>query len=370
MSKATKILHLYSGNLFGGVERMLILLPGLDTAEFEHHFALCFEGKLSRALRACGVTVDILPEARVRNPLSVLRVRAALSRLLAKHKFDAVICHSIWAYCIFAAAVVRAGYAPILFLHDFPDPKNWYYRWAWRRPPRLCIANSNYTGRAIATLAPIAPTKVIYPLVKPPQSMGADQVQVLRSRLGAAPEDVVILLASRLAQLKGHRNLVRALHRVRDISGWRCWIAGAAQRPEEEVYQHELAQLIDSLELSARISFIGHRDDMDAVLAASDIYCQPNETPETFGIVFVEALYAGKPVVTSALGGALEVLTEECGILCQPDAEHVASALRSLLEDEQLRRRMSAAAPTRAAQLCGNEQFTSRLREALAPLVG
>jgi glycosyltransferase involved in cell wall biosynthesis len=234
----------------------------------------------------------------------------------------------------------------------------------------LCIANSHYTARAIAALPPLAPIQVIYPLVKPPQAAGADQIQTLRSQLGAVPEDVVILLASRMVHLKGHRNLLRALHQVRNIAGWRCWIAGAAQRPDEKVYQRELEQLIDSLDLSPRVSFIGHRDDMHVVLAASDIYCQPNETPETFGIVFVEALYAGKPVVTSALGGALEVLTKECGILCPPDAEHVASALRSLLENEQLRLRMSASAPTRAAQLCGNEQFTSRLREALGPLIG
>jgi glycosyltransferase involved in cell wall biosynthesis len=365
-----KILHLYSGNLYGGVERMLILLPELDAADCEHHFALCFEGKLAQVLRARGAAVEILPEARVRNPLSVWRVRATLSRLLAKQRFDAVICHSIWVYCVFAAAVTRAGYARILYLHDFPDAKNWYYRWAWRNPPRLCIANSNYTAQATATLRPSVPLEVVYPLVNPPPTTSTALVHDVRSRLGAAPQDVVILLASRLAPLKGHRNLLRALHMLEDIEGWRCWIAGAAQRPEELSYQRELEQQIDALGLAKRVSFIGHRDDMEAILAASDIYCQPNETPETFGIVFVEAQYAGKPVVTTALGGALEVLTEQSGILCPPGADHVASALRRLLEDEQLRSRMSAAAPARAAQLCGKEQFSSHLRNALKPLIG
>ena len=48
---------------------------------------------------------------------------------------------------------------------------------------------------------------------------------------------------------------------------------------------------------------------------AADIHCQPNTAPEPFGLVFVEALYAGLPVVTTALGGALEILTDACGVL-------------------------------------------------------
>lgn len=363
MPSSPNVLHVYSGNLFGGVERMLISLATQNAPQ--PHFALCFEGKLSRALAAAGAPVTFLDPVRLRNPLSVIRARQALERLLRSRQFDAVVCHSIWVYSIFASVVRRSGYASILYLHDIPDPKNWFYRWAWRRPPALCIVNSRATAEPLNQLQPNVPVRVVHPLVKPPPATDPAQVQRLREQWGARPEEMVILQASRFDSWKGHRNLLQALGAMRDLPGWRCWIAGAPQRPKEEEYRRELVGLVDALELVERVRFIGHQDDMEATLAACDVYCQPNETPEPFGMVFVEAMYAGKPVVGRALGGALEIVTEDCGILCGSSPAALSNALRRLLDDRQLRVRMSESGPTRAAALSGPEQFNSHFRAAL-----
>ena len=66
--------------------------------------------------------------------------------------------------------------------------------------------------------------------------------------------------------------------------------------------------------------WLGQRRDVPELLAAADIYCQPNVGAEPFGIVFVEALYTGLPVVTTALGGALEIIDASCGVLVPPGA--------------------------------------------------
>ena len=55
--------------------------------------------------------------------------------------------------------------------------------------------------------------------------------------------------------------------------------------------------------------------DVPRLLAAADIHCQPNISPEPFGIAFIEALAAGLPVVTSAIGGAIEIVDDTCGRL-------------------------------------------------------
>jgi glycosyltransferase involved in cell wall biosynthesis len=362
---ALDVLHVYSGNLFGGVERMLISVATMDGAEWRSHFALCFEGRLSRTLHFQGSPTTQLGPVRLRNPLSALRARRALKRLLRKQHFDAVVCHSIWTYCIFAPTIARRGLAPLLYLHDIPDPNGLFYRWAWRSPPALCIANSSTTAAPLAEMRADVPVRIIHPLVNPPPPTEPATIHQLRATWGAAPEDVVILQASRFDSWKGHRNLLQGLAAMRDVEGWRCWIAGAPQRPEEEAYQRELVGLTDSLDLNQRVRFIGHRDDMETVLAACDVYCQPNETPEPFGMVFVEAMYAGKPVVGRALGGALEIVTSECGILCPAGPESLASALRTLARDSQLRKRMSAAGPPRAAALSGPERFRLQFRAAL-----
>ena len=84
--------------------------------------------------------------------------------------------------------------------------------------------------------------------------------------------------------------------------------------------------------------FLGQRADVPRLMAAADIFCQPDIGPEPFGIVFIEALYAGLPVVTSAFGGAVEIVDETCGILTAPgDTAAVATAVRSLIQDPSRR---------------------------------
>lgn len=359
------VLHVYSGNLFGGVERMLISLATMQDARWQSRFALCFEGELSRQLLARGADVSFLGAASLRNPVSVYRARRALARLLELRDDRAVVCHGIWTYCIFASVVARAGRAPILYLHDIPDPQGAFYRWAWRRPPALCIANSSTTAAPLAAMRAVVPVRIVHPLVLPAPPADPERTRRSRAEWRASPEDVVILQASRFDSWKGHRNLLSALGRMRDTPGWRCWIAGAPQRPAEQAYRRELTAQVEALGLSDRVSFIGHRNDMEAVLAACDVYCQPNETPEPFGMVFVEAMYAGKPVVGRALGGALEIVTDECGVLCPPGAEPLAAALRRLLGDGALRAAMSEAGPPRAEALSGPRAFEAAFAAAL-----
>ena len=64
--------------------------------------------------------------------------------------------------------------------------------------------------------------------------------------------------------------------------------------------------------------FLGQREDVPRLMAAADVFCQPNTGPEPFGIVLVEALYAGLPVVTSGFGGAAEIVDQTCGVLTAP----------------------------------------------------
>jgi glycosyltransferase involved in cell wall biosynthesis len=105
------------------------------------------------------------------------------------------------------------------------------------------------------------------------------------------------------------------------------------------------------------------------LLAAADIYCQPNIGPDAFGIAFIEALYAGLPVMTSAIGGGGEVVTPSCGILLEPgDAQALAGALRQLIDDPQRRRLLAAAGPARAKELCDPRVVLPRLHRTLANL--
>jgi glycosyltransferase involved in cell wall biosynthesis len=123
---------------------------------------------------------------------------------------------------------------------------------------------------------------------------------------------------------------------------------------------------VRELGLEGRVRFLGHRTDVARVLAAADVHCQPNTGPEPFGVAFVEALYAGLPVATTALGGALEIVDESCGVLTPPgDAGALADALGRLTRDVGVRAGLGAAGPSRAAALCDPARQLTRLHELL-----
>ncbi len=76
-----RVLHVYSGNLFGGIEALLLTLARhrADCPSLDGDVALCFEGRLGRELEAAGVRVHRLPEVRASRPQTV-RARAGPSR--------------------------------------------------------------------------------------------------------------------------------------------------------------------------------------------------------------------------------------------------------------------------------------------------
>ena len=115
----------------------------------------------------------------------------------------------------------------------------------------------------------------------------------------------------------------------------------------------DMQALSHSLGIANRVRFLGQRSDVSDLLAAADIFCQPNLGPEPFGITFVEALNAGLPVVTTAMGGPLEIVDDSCGKLTPPgDSRALASTLRELIENRETRHRLAAAAPGRGFDLC------------------
>ena len=366
-----RVLHVHSGNLYGGVETMLATLARRRDAcpALEPHFALCFEGRLREELEDEGARVHRLPNVRVSRPVTVLRARRALAALLRGERFDVVVCHSSWSHAVFAKTV-RAASLPLAFWsHDAATGTHWLERWARRTPPDLAVCNSDYTARAMRSLFPEARAEVVYcPLDLPDLApfRTRESRAAVRAELDTPTDAVVIIQVSRMEECKGHSLQLRALASLADVEGWVCWMVGGGQRPREKAYEERLKAEVERLGLTHRLRFTGQRRDVPRLLAAADIYSQPNTTPESFGLTFVEAMHAGLPVVTTAIGGAREVLDDSNGLLVPPgDAAALAAQLRRLLADEPLRKQLGQAGPARARALCDPARQLARLHEVL-----
>ena len=147
------------------------------------------------------------------------------------------------------------------------------------------------------------------------------------------------------------------------------WLAGGPQRPEEREFMTALRAEAKLAGLNDRIRWLGQRADVPTLFAAADLHCQPNLEPEPFGVAFVEALAAGLPVVSARHGGVVEIVDRSCGQLVAPrDAQALADALRTLVEDDGYRRQLADGAQERARLVSDPLTQVRRLAEALADL--
>lgn len=369
-----KVLHIYSGNLFGGIEALLVtqaryagLEPGLT-----HEFAIGFGGHLENELRAAGAVVHRYDLPRLARPWTIVRARRQLDRVLDSTKPDVAITHSNWPHVMFGPTVRRKGIPLAYWLHDTFDRGRIFDRLSVRTRPDLAIANSRYNGAlSIPKQFPGVAWETNLSASPPPTIDDPEAVRArLRAEQGTADGTVVVAQTSRLERWKGHTQLLAAVAKLRDKPGWEVWFAGGVQRPHEQSFFDELKASAEAAGIADRVKFLGQRSDIPNVLAAADVHCQPNLSPEPLGLTFVEALYSGRPSVSMRMGGAAEIITDDCGILVpRGDIDALAAALASLVDDPALRARLGAAGPDRARELCHPALHLSRLHRMLEPLV-
>jgi glycosyltransferase involved in cell wall biosynthesis len=349
-----KVLHLHSGNLYGGVETFFVALARSRrlAPAMEMSVALSYDERLAAELRREGVPTAILGRVRLRRPDTVWRARRALRTLLAERHFDVAVCHQAWPLAIFGPVVKAAGLPLVSWIHMAPAG-HWVDRLASRVEPDLIICNSKFTASLIKPAA--ARVAVAYYPLEPVTSAlpAAHRIDAVRQELQTPASDVVVIQVSRMEALKGQQICIEALAWLARRPDWTCWQVGGAQRAPEQQYFHALRATTERLGISSRVRFTGERADVADLMAASDVYCQPNITPEGFGITFIEAMAAGLPVVTSAIGGALEIVDDTCGVLVPAgDTAAVAASLDCLIANRDERRRVSQGGRARAKALC------------------
>jgi glycosyltransferase involved in cell wall biosynthesis len=348
-----RVLHAHAGNLYGGVESILLARHADAAPDVEHRFALCFDGRLAAELRAAGASVQLLGPTRISRPWTVVRARQRLRDLLSRSETGAVVCHSAWSQAIFGPVNQAARVPSVRWLHGVAPGPLWLERWARRTLPDLVICNSRFTAdTAPADGAPPAERVVVYPMVERRVSSSEDR-NAVRASLGVAATATVIVQASRMEPWKGHTVLLDALAELKHPSGWACWIVGGAQRRSEIAYQEALRRRAADLGLGTRVRFLGERDDVAGLLRAADVFCQPNLGPEGFGITFIEAMYERLPVVGSRLGATPEIVNGSCGVLVEPGSvRSLVQALADLLDHPERRAALGANGERRARELC------------------
>jgi glycosyltransferase involved in cell wall biosynthesis len=366
-----RVLHVTSGNMYGGVETFLATLAreSATVPEMETEFGVCFEGRCSQELASLGHVPHVLGRVRLSRPDTLLRARRALTALLRRSVFDVVVCHQPWTYIVFGGVARRARRPAVLWVHMAGDGQHWLERLTRMvQRPDLAVCNSHFSAARLSQWMSGANVEHVYcPVSTPEASVAGDDRTKIRHALDTPQSDIVVVQVSRLEAWKGQHALLEALSHLRDVPGWSCWIVGGAQRPSEVAYQRQLETIARDGGIADRVRFTGERADVPRLLAAADLFCQPNTSPEPFGLSLVEAMHAGLPVVTSSIGGACEIVDASCGVLTPPgDSRALSSALKRLVTDPDLRASLGAAARRRPGVLCDAPRQMRRIHQVLS----
>lgn len=380
-TRPARVLHVLSGGTVGGCEQhVLALLARLDRTRFEPWLA-CFEAEPDEAapmlplFRAAGVrTIDLRARRRT-DPAALWR----FGRLLRRGQFDVVHAHSFRTELASVAWGCRpalvSGRAPVL-VRSVHNVDEYYVRQPFAVMSRLAaqgldkiVAISDAVADFLRDEARLPAEKVvrIYYGIDP-SPYRPDAPPPMRRPEGDPLARPTLGVVARLAPQKGHRVLFDALPALRAaVPDVHVRLVGH----EELSTTAELRAYAAERGVADLVAFEGFRADVPQVMADLDVFVLPSLW-EGFGLVIVEAMAAGRPVVASAVGPIPEIVVDGVtGLLVPPgDPAALAEAVTRLLRDPELASALGRAGRARVERELRVDTMVARTEALYDELLG
>jgi len=341
-----------------GAERMLLLiLARLDRTEFEPT-VICPHGPLEKMARDLGVEVENVAALQARFTWrvdqlarysqsffqTVSRIRSRVSEI----KPDLIHANSIRSGLVATAATFGLRTRVAWHLHDkLPrHPLSTAIRLfalLSTRTQMIAVSEAvarNFCGR-FAGLLENRVSVVLNAIDLDAFRRDPNACQSTRAKLGLNEDDLVFGIVGQLTARKGQLELIRAFAKA-GVPQSVLLIVGAALFNRDREYALKLEQEARSLGLGDRVRTLGSRNDVSALMQSMDLLIV-NSITEPFGLVIVEAMACGTPVLAAAVDGIPEIIEhEQNGWLVPPRNETaLADALVQLSRDAALRGRLA-----------------------------
>jgi glycosyltransferase involved in cell wall biosynthesis len=177
----------------------------------------------------------------------------------------------------------------------------------------------------------------------------------IRKNFDCQQGERMVGIIGRIDWWKGHEYFLEAIAGVAPhIPGIKGLIIGDLTDVSlrNQQYNRKLHGMVSSLGLAEKIVFTGFRTDIPEIISALDMVVHASSEPEPFGLVVIEGMAAGKPVVATAAGGILDIIENGVSGLLIPckDSKAMARAIVSILSDEKKMKLMGTAARQRITE--------------------
>lgn len=365
----------------GGAEHsLLLLMHHLDHARWQPHLA-CPDGALARQARALGIPWHSISLPQLRRSWQFAQDWRYFSQDLARTAREvnavAIYANTVRA-ALYGMGAARRAKRPFLWhMRDFwlseTAPRfqgvDWAAKWVLCQAAAQVIANSAATARHLPCARKTAVVHNGIDLARFAQPLDG---HVFRQTYHIPAEAPLIGTVGRLRPWKGQHRFIELAALVRQTRPEAHFvIVGGVPLGESESYPAQLRQQATAHHLDGCLHFTGHLSDVRPALAALDVFVHPGD-PEPFGLVNVEAMASGRPVVAFAHGALPEIVADgQTGRLVPPgNSVALAEAVATLLADPKERQRLGRAGQQRAQMHFSIAQTAVHVAQILQKTVG
>ncbi|MFA4982479.1 MAG: glycosyltransferase [Candidatus Omnitrophota bacterium] len=316
----------------GGVETGTVDVARYLVANGHKAITVSAGGRLVRELDRINARHYNLPVGR-KNPLTMFTMVKDLKEIIRKEDIDIVHARSRVPALIAYFACKSANKAFITTAHG-------YYK-------KHILSEAMGWGKFVIVASNIMAKHMIHDFGVPYDRIRLIPRGVELSRFKfkgpkTASDLFTIGMVSRITPLKGHADFIRAVSILnRQIPSLKAVIVGSASK---EKYKEDLELLVRRLGLSGTIEFLPATQDVPSVMAGLDVLVSATITPEAFGRVIIEAQASGVPVVSTKVGGVVDIVEDEKnGLLCAAqNPKEMAGKILRLYQSRELGVRLAA----------------------------
>jgi glycosyltransferase involved in cell wall biosynthesis len=380
-----RILFVDQSGQLGGAE--ICLLPLAIQCTRRSEVLLLSDGPFRERLQAEGVRVSVDADARI-SGIKKDRVRFAafaalpgivrqVRSIAARAKpFDIVFLNTQKALILGAFGHALHRKPTVWHVHDIVSRAHFgrmhllLIKWAVKVGVDHVIANSRASADALIELTglPRSAVPVVHNGVDMARFSG-DQKQKpslvnARRALHGLPADAFLVgLFGRFTQWKGQHVALDAIARVPDAH---LVLVGDALFGETG-YAQSLRARAEELGITKRVHFAGFQHEVASWMQAMDVIVHASTQPEPFGLVIIEAMAAGKPVIASNGGAVPEILRDrDNGLIVEPDdAAKLAEAIGTLQREPELAARLAAQGRADAGEHFSIERYLRQMTRVL-----
>jgi len=337
----------HSAELYGAERMLLQVLERIDKAKYNPLLVLPARGPFEEESKRLNIPIVIIPfkwwiteRSQVwKQPFAwIWNIRSVFGIIntIRRKKVSLVFSNSSVAFSgALAARVVKIPH--VWSVHEVLSGKKslicfllgnrTLVRWISRLSTRI-IVNSSATQRAFTRDRKV---RLIYNGLET-RHLDPPSKRVLRESLGLEEQDIVLGVVGKIYRGKGQREVILALDSLRrNHPRLRLLIVGEIK---DQSYYHELRKIIEARGLGDHVCFTGYRQDVFKILYLMDMLVVASVV-DSFGLVALEAMAVGTPVLALAEGGLPEIITHgQNGFLLESsEPERIAEGVEGILQN-------------------------------------